>query len=329
MKEDEIRNRDTFNEYLDLAAKDSRAFFADSSSFVYFKCPACGDGALNTEFKKNNFQYVSCKTCSTLFVNPRPLFERLKDFYSKSPSAVFWVEKFFKPVAEARREKIFKPRAEYISKNFQDKSKGLVGDVGAGFGIFLEELRKLWPKAALVAIEPSPEQCGICRSKGLEAECCALEEMKGFENRFDLLTAFELMEHLFDPGIFLKHVRQLLKDGGYFLFTTLNGQGFDIQLLWKRSKSVSPPHHLNFFNPRSIALLLERSGFEVVEISTPGKLDWDIVEGMIKNEQTDLGRFWGLLAEKGRETSKDELQNWISRNNYSSHMRVLARKPIS
>ena len=67
--------------------------------------------------------------------------------------------------------------------------------------------------------------------------------------------------------------------------TTLNGLGFDIQQLWEQSKSISPPHHLNFYNTKSISLLLESSGFEIVEIATPGKLDWDIVEGMIKDKE--------------------------------------------
>jgi len=45
-----------------------------------------------------------------------------------------------------------------------------------------------------------------------------------------------------------------------FLFTTLSGTGVDIQALWEDSKSVSPPHHLNFFNPRSVAICSGRVG---------------------------------------------------------------------
>jgi len=106
----------------------------------------------------------------------------------------------------------------------------------------------------------------------------------------------------------------------------LNGEGFDIQILWQNSKSISPPHHLNFFNPRSIALLLQETGFSVEEISTPGKLDWDILEGMITNEGVDTGRFWHLLSRKGTEKAKEQLQEWIMQNNFSSHMRVVAKR---
>ena len=40
--------------------------------------------------------------------------------------------------------------------------------------------------------------------------------------------------------------------GDLFIFITLSSTGVDIQGLWENSKSVSPPHHLNFFNPYSI-----------------------------------------------------------------------------
>ena len=202
----------------------------------------------------------------------------------------------------------------------------MIADIGAGFGIFLEELKGIWPLARLVAIEPSPEQADICRNKGLEVQCCSLEELKGFEGQFDLVTAFELLEHIFDSDDFLRRVRSILKPGGHFLITTLSAQGFDIQLLWGNSKSLNPPHHLNFFNPRSISMLLERNGFETVQVSTPGRLDWDIVEGMIRNEKVNAGRFWNMLAGMGSEECKRELQDWISRYNLSSHMMILARK---
>ena len=55
-----------------------------------------------------------------------------------------------------------------------------------------------------------------------------------------------------------------------FIFTTLFGTGLDIQVLWEHSPSVSPPpHHLNFFNPSSIKIILEKTGFECVDKKTP------------------------------------------------------------
>lgn len=326
MKEQEIRRRSTFNRYLELVAEDVQAIFADRSSFIEINCPACGSDRYQPQFEKLGFTYMLCSDCSTLFVNPRPPVQLLMEFYTNSRSASFWVNEFFLPVAEARRKKIFRPRAEYVRDTFPDKSEGVVGDIGAGFGLFLEELAKLWPSARLVAIEPSLEMVNICREKGLETIPCAVEDVRGWDGQFDLLTSFELFEHLHNPDTFVKKVWHLLRDGGYLFLTTLNGEGFDIQVLWEKSKSIAPPQHLNFFNPRSIRMLFQTNNFVVEKINTPGKLDWDIVEGMYREEGIDPGRFWRLVAEQTEPATKNSLQTWISENGLSSHMRILARK---
>jgi SAM-dependent methyltransferase/ribosomal protein S27E len=326
MKEEEIRKRAAFNRYLELVAEDVQAIFADRSNFIEIDCPACSNDKCQVQFEKLGFTYARCPDCGTLFVNPRPPFKLLTEFYTRSPSTTFWVNDFFKPVAEARRKKIFRPRAEYVRDTYPDKSEGVVGDIGAGFGLFLEELAKLWPLARLVAIEPSLEMVNICQGKGLETIPFAMEDVQGWDGKFDLLTSFELFEHLHNPGTFLKKGWHLLRDGGYLLLTTLNGEGFDIQVLWEKSKSITPPHHLNFFNPRSIRTLLESNHFSLERVDTPGKLDWDIVEGMYREDGIDPGRFWRLVAEWADPATKNSLQDWITSSGLSSHMRILARK---
>jgi len=326
MREKDIRNADVLNRYLELVQEDCREFFNDKKSFTVVNCPACGGIAHSFEYNKNGFDYVTCNNCRTLYARTRLTFESLKQFYSQSASTEYWVKEFFTPMVEARREKIFKPRAEYLVSYFGQDRGWQIGDIGAGFGLFLEELRKLWPASNYVAIEPSMDQAKICEKLSVQVECCTCEELKGYDGCFELLTAFELLEHLFEPALFLEKTCTLLKPGGYLFLTTLNGEGFDILTLREMSKSVSPPHHLNFFNPVSLELLLKKTGFDIIDISTPGKLDWDIVEGMIMNEKVNVGSFWELFAEKGTLDAKKELQDWISRHGFSSHMRILARK---
>jgi len=327
MREGDIRKRDAFGQYLKMVQEDIWRYFADPGQFSSVDCPVCSSQNHASEFRKVGFQYVMCLECRTLFVNPRPTAAMLKEFYLDAPSSQFWIEGFFLPVAEVRREKIFRPRANYVAERLSASSFDMVGDVGAGFGLFLEELRKLWPKSHMVAIEPSSKMAAVCRSKGLDVAEATIEELQGYEGQFNLLTAFELLEHLFAPRVLLEQAFHLLCPGGYFLATSLNGEGFDIQVLWEQSKSVFPPHHLNFLNPRSLAGLCESVGFLVEEVSTPGELDWDIVEGAIMKDGMDAGRFWSLLAREGNENCKRELQAWLSRYGMSSHMRVLARRP--
>ena len=326
MKESDIRDRDVLAKYLQLVRQDSLKFFGQAGALAVVPCPACGSSEMTEEFQKDGFGYASCTECQTLYARNRPSPEALNSFYASSDSTAFWVNEFFKPKAEARRTKIFRPRAEYVATRLGPDPGWLIGDVGAGFGLFVQEMRKLWPASSYVAIEPSAEQAAICRKAGIETEERVLEELEGYDEKFDLLCAFELIEHLRAPGVFLGAIKKILKPGGVLLATTLNGLGFDIQVLWEASQSVYPPHHLNFLNPGSLRLLLQNTGFSVTEIETPGRLDWDIVEGATLGGQADPGRFFRMFAQQGSPEAKAELQQWLARNRLSSHMRALARK---
>lgn len=328
MKEDDIRKRNVLNRYLELVAQDAIRLFGDQSKFIKIECPACCSRDLSQQFQKNAFTYVQCNECETLFVNPRPTNQDLMKIYIDSPSTSFWVEDFFLPMIEARREKIFKPRAQFIADRFSDLKTGRLADIGAGFGLFLDEMKPLWPESDIMAIEPSVDMAKICRDKGLSVLESTLEDVDS-STRFDLMTAFELFEHVCDPATFIETVFEHLNPGGYFFLTTLNGLGFDIQLLWERSKSIYPPHHLNFFNPRSMEIFLKRKGFEIVEIATPGQIDWDIIEGAYQEECIDPGRFFKTVSKYGSDEAKHDLQRWIRVNNFSSHMRVIARRQLT
>ncbi len=326
MKEQDIRQRDVHNRYLELVRRDSEELFRDKSAFQAVDCPACACPDHVRQFVKFGFTYDQCNDCDTLFVNPRPNYGDLVQFYSESPSTKFWIEEFFLPMVEARREKIFRPRAEFAAGEFPHLNSGRIADIGAGFGLFLEELKKIWPEAKMSAIEPSSDMAKICGDKGFHVIPAMLEAVDPVLDKFHLVTAFELFEHLLDPLYFLKKIYGLLDDGGILILTTLNGLGFDIQLLWENSKSIFPPHHLNFFNPHSMEQLLERAGFKEIKVTTPGQLDWDIIEGGYFNEGLDPGRFFRTVAKYGKPESKAQLQAWIKDNNFSSHMRIIAKK---
>ena len=100
-------------------------------------------------------------------------------------------------------------------------------------------------------MKPGPELAKICRKKGLYVienflQNVLIEELTDEPKVF---VSFELFEHLHDPKNFLRSLYNLMQVGDIFIFTTLSGTGVDIKALWENSKSIAPPHHLNFFNP--------------------------------------------------------------------------------
>ena len=114
-----------------------------------------------------------------------------------------------------------------------------------------------------------------------------------------------------------------MNPGDLFIFTTLSGMGLDIQLLGENAKALSPPHHLNFLNPKSVSHLLENCGFNVLEASTLGKMDIDIQE---RNKEFIKDQFWLNFIDYSNDKEKDIMQKFIAKNGLSSHMMITCVK---
>ena len=328
-KEKDIRDPDILKNYCVLVAKDAEKMLASNHKMERVDQRKWGLGKSIFEFEKGGFIYERCTTTDTLFVNPRPTFDALMDLYSSSESSKYWVNDFFLPKINERREKIFKPRAEFVRNKFSNKLYEMrICDVGAGFGLFIEELKKINNfELNIEAIEPSKDMAEICRGKGIVVKEAMLEDLAGGTTKYDLLTTFELFEHLHDPLLFLNSCYDILNPGGYIYLTTLNSHGFDIQVLWEKSESIFPPHHLNFFNPISIDKIMRLAGFTDIEISTPGELDIDIVKNVYDNGNVKLPMFLSSLFNYSSDDVLNNFQLFIQNNNLSSHMRVIAQKP--
>jgi SAM-dependent methyltransferase/ribosomal protein S27E len=334
VKEQEIRPQQLFNRYLELSRQDVARYFADPSRFVLVPCPACGCAQQEAGLAKLGFIYVTCADCGSLYVSPRPCREAIDDYYRRGEAVKFWSTDFFRETAEARREKIFRPRAQLVanwaSSSSSPESRRVFADVGSGYGIFLEEVARLGCFDEVVGIEPAPNLAEVCRRRGFRilekpAETVAPEEL-----RASFVSSFELLEHLYQPACFLAAIRDLLNPGGLLLFTTLTISGFDLQVLWENSKSIHPPHHLNLISVDGMERLLLGCGFELVELRTPGELDVDIVRNMLQeNPNIPVSRFARSIALNPREEVRTSFQGFLKANRLSSHIRVVARRPLN
>lgn len=328
MKESDIRPADIFEEYLRLSAEDADVFFRDGE-WSGVPCPACDSSDSRAEFTKHGFGFVSCANCRTLYQSPRPPRKNFEKFYSNSKSSRYWAEKFFPSVVEARRERIFKPRVAHLTKLCAEKSAfpRTIIDVGAGYGIFLEEWRRCSPDAHVIAIEPSKHLAEVCKSKGVEVVEAIAENVVGHNGSADLVVCFEVLEHVYDPVEFVKTLASFAAPGGYLLVSSLGVDGFDIQTLWERSNSISPPHHINFMSVDGFKRLFERAGLVDIEISTPGKLDVDIVRNAYQKDSSVLDgqRFVRQVISDG--ATAERFQQFLIDSKLSSHTWVFAKKP--
>ena len=142
----------------------------------------------------------------------------------------------------------------------------------------------------------------------------------------DVVVAFEVIEHLFDPGAFIRSCRGLLPDTGLLVLSCPSAAGFDVKVLGAESDTVDA-EHLNYFTPRSLPALLEVSGFDVLDVQTPGELDAELVRNKVLEGRFDLAgqpfleqvlvEEWDLLG--------GPFQSFLAQHQLSSHLWVVAR----
>ncbi|KYG64744.1 SAM-dependent methyltransferase [Bdellovibrio bacteriovorus] len=320
MKEEEIRPKAILDQYLKLSAEDGAKL--DKNLFQECVCQACGGTRKETKFEKHGYTYKMCLDCHSLFCSPRPTPDQISSLYFNSPSSTFWSNVFFPSVRDARREKLFKPKAKKIANLIKEKGLAVktVCDIGAGHGLFLEELQKEIPGLSLFAVEPDSTSAEVCRSKGIETLVSTAEDAKVWRNKFDLVLCSEVVEHVHNVKNFVSSVHSLVRSGGHYLITGLGYDGFDILTLQDKSKAVSPPHHLNFLSVEGFNKLFILLGARSVEVWTPGQLDVDIViNSGIENE------FIRVLKARGDSVVR-EFQEFLARNQLSSHTWILVQK---
>ena len=127
MKEEDIRPQNIFNTFLKLIEEDIKIYFVDKKIYIKINCPACKSRDYEFIFIKNNFNFVKCNICQTLFCNPRPSFKQIKRFYKTSESIRYFATEFYPRTEENRRKLIFIPRVEYIKylkKKYNLKQNG-------------------------------------------------------------------------------------------------------------------------------------------------------------------------------------------------------------
>lgn len=331
MKEHDIRPKPLLDEFFALMKADAVRLAAHRDAFVDVNCPGCDSPGGKAAFEKDGFPYRECETCGSLFASPRPQAAALIDYAMNSRAVEYWSTHFYRQTAEARRAQIFRPRAAQVAA-LVDRGAvppgGTFVDIGAGYGLFLHELRDTGRFATVAGIEPDRRLADVCRGDGFSVTETWVEDLEDGVLNADMASAFEVLEHTFDPAAFLSACGRVLRPGGTLLFTTLTISGFDLQSLWQHSRQISPPQHLNFLSVEGIRRLAERAGFVVEELTTPGQLDVDIVRNALADRpDLDVGRFARAVAMSDDDTRK-AFQQFLQANRLSSHVRCLARRPV-
>jgi len=318
-----------FEEYLKLNKKDLERRFKNEKDLVLNSCPACLSDKKQNVFKKSGFQYVECRNCRTVYMSPGPKDVDIKRHYLTSNSARFWRDTLSKRTEGKRKEKIYAPRLQWIvdmAGEYLPAAK-TIADLCDKNKDYVQAFLDLQDFENKIVINPYFDV------EDIRADCGGLQviddlaEAKKKKGLADIISAFEVIDCISDVNGLMSGIKDLLVPGGLCFMTTISISGFDLQVLWNSSKTIFPLDRISVFSSEGLRLLFKRHDFEMLEYSTPGLLDLDIVRNAIeRDKKLDVPRFIKTLLEKGDDKLYRDFQEFLQTNRLSSFVRVLLRK---
>ena len=310
-------------------------FEKHKDDFILRPCFICGENDFDNLSKFHGaYNIVKCNVCGSESVNPVPNDAALVDYYNNGKCNIM-LDQLYKSRNKKPKNFITEDRVNIVLDLIDgiDKEQVNILEIGCGSGVFLSKLKyfinERFPERQIVLAGIDIDSSAIKSSvdEDLELTVANAETyLKTVRDRYDIILHFELIEHLADPFEFMASLNRLLTGEGIMYFSTPNGDGLemltsgynDFRLL---AHSIFPPMHLNAFSVANIRHFAIRSGFKVVDVWTPGKLDID----MLSLSENEIDEGLQTVAELSDDV-KGAVQHLVSFLRGSSHMQCLLKK---
>lgn len=289
-------------------------------------CPLCGSASRETLIEptvtiddpkalygaasgiRGSQQIVRCNDCTMMYESPRLPEEAIIAGYASADDAGHDSQHHM-------RVKSFAASLNKFAKRLPGKGSTIL-DVGTAGGAFLEAARDFGYKPS--GIEPSQYLTNAACERGFDVRAGTLKDALFEGEQFDVISMWDVIEHLCEPTAEVRLVHDKLKPGGTFLLNFPDSGTTQAKLAGKRFWWLLSVH-VSYFTKKTMRKLLEDAGFEV----EPMGRHWQVLE---------LGYLFGIAAHLGvplAGTVKKLLPGFIASipmPYYASQTTVIARK---
>ncbi len=239
--------------------------------FEVVRCVICGSASQTLKYELADWAYglpglfrlVTCDECGLLYQSPRPTQEAISRFYPPSyqPFGRAIEDAFRSPVMRWLKHRQLRTRCLQV---YRLRQHGALLDVGCATGLFLNEMRRYgqW-RLAGIEIDSSAAAYAVQRFH-LDVFNGQIEDAPWPAGSFDVITLWDVLEHLPDPGSALHRLRGLLSQQGLLIVSVPNLDSFDARIFGPYWTGLDAPRHFWIFRKQDIMRLLEISGYRVL-----------------------------------------------------------------
>lgn len=208
-----------------------------------------------------SFRLVTCQTCGHIYQNPRPTAASIGKYYPDN-YAPFYPAIEDEPNWWRRLDRWYGRYRRCMAVHRAAGHSGRLLDVGCATGIFLDGMRRLGWQVEGVELMSAAANYAQQRF-GLPVFCGQLEEAHFSDQSFDVVTLWDVLEHVHEPRPLLAEIARLLRPRGLLVLSLPNPDSLEARLLGRYWLGWDLPRHLNLFRPQFLTAHLAKVGLRV------------------------------------------------------------------
>ncbi len=222
---------------------------------AFKSCIICESQELKILHQYQRAHLCKCRNCGMIFTKKIPSLFELTNYYENYGSTHYKSE-----ITTDRYNRLL----DYFERYKTTKN---ILDIGCGMGYFLEIARlRGWN---VYGSEYGKKLVGICTKKDIKMHEGSIQAFSS-TIKFDVITSFEVIEHINSPLKDLKNINQLLRKGGGFYCTTPNFNSIMRYYLKDSFNVISYPEHLSYYTPKTLNNAVTKMGLKKKWIKTSG-----------------------------------------------------------
>lgn len=243
----------------------------------FIKCNLCGSSDTKEYYTLPDYllqrfeiqtTLVKCQQCGLVYQNPRFTPDEMLDHYpaeydSYNSDNKRTVKKSW--LLSRAIDYGVRKRCQFV---IQYKKSGDLLDVGCATGIFLNGMQQ-YPGWEVQGVEISSYAAEVATSQyGLNVFRGTLEQARYPDQSFDVVTLWDVLEHLHDPVASLGEIHRILKHQGLLVLRVPNLDSLDAHFFGRCWAGLDAPRHLYVFSRHTLIKTLDLAGFASKKIST-------------------------------------------------------------
>lgn len=230
-------------------------------------------------------QIVACKNCGYVYANPRWSEDELMQAYGAVEDETYVTER-------VGRVLTFQKHLQHMEKWTGEGNGRSLLDIGAYIGVFVEEAQKSGWQA--MGVEPSDWAAAAAQERGLNVIVGTQDAPELQGKTFDVVTMWDVIEHVDSPSEEMAKAYHLLKPGGWLVMHTMDIDSLTAKLMGGRWPWFMDMH-LHYFSQKTMAQMLAQNGYELIWSGVQGRY---LRLGYIASRVSGLNQSLGKLVTK-------------------------------